>query len=91
VWLEGRKVAAIGVGARRWVSQHGLALNVDGDLAGFAAVVPCGLSDRPDGRLVDRRPELTSKGLRQRLLVAFAQRFGLTLRPPNPQEGLQGW
>ena len=91
VWLEGRKVAAIGVGARRWISQHGLALNVDGDLAGFAAVVPCGLSDRPVGRLVDWRPELTSKGLRQRLLVAFAQRFGLTLRPPNPQEGLQGW
>jgi len=91
VWLEGRKVAAIGVGARRWISQHGLALNVDGDLAGFAAVVPCGLSDRPVGRLVDWRPELTSQGLRQRLLVAFAQRFGLTLRPPNPQEGLQGW
>ena len=43
VWLEGRKVAAIGVGARRWISQHGLALNVDGNLAGFAAVVPCGL------------------------------------------------
>ncbi|MEX0588823.1 MAG: lipoyl(octanoyl) transferase LipB, partial [Cyanobium sp.] len=43
VWLEGRKVAAIGVGARRWISQHGLALNVDGDLSGFEAVVPCGL------------------------------------------------
>lgn len=91
VWLEGHKLAAIGVGAKRWISQHGLALNVDGDLAGFAAVVPCGLSDRPVGRLVDWRPELTSQGLRQRLLVAFAQRFGLTLRPPNPQEGLQGW
>ena len=49
VWLEGRKVAAIGVGARRWISQHGLALNVDADLSGFAAVVPCGLVGRPVG------------------------------------------
>lgn len=32
VWLEGRKLAAIGVGARRWISQHGLALNVNCDL-----------------------------------------------------------
>ncbi len=91
VWLEGRKVAAIGVGARRWISQHGLALNVDGDLAGFAAVVPCGLSDRPVGRLADWRPELTSQALRQPLLAALADRFGLALRPPGPQERLQGW
>jgi lipoyl(octanoyl) transferase len=91
VWLEGRKVAAIGVGARRWISQHGLALNVDGDLAGFAAVVPCGLADHPVGRLVDWRPELTSEALRQPLLAALADRFGLALRPPGPQERLQGW
>ncbi|MCP9942822.1 lipoyl(octanoyl) transferase LipB [Cyanobium sp. ATX 6E8] len=91
VWLEGRKVAAIGVGARRWISQHGLALNVDCDLAGFAAVVPCGLADHPVGRLADWRPELTSEGLRQPLLAALADRFGLALRPPKPQERLQGW
>ena len=47
VWLEGHKLAAIGVGARRWISQHGLALNVEADLAGFAQVVPCGIADRP--------------------------------------------
>ena len=86
VWLEGRKLAAIGVGARRWISQHGLALNVDCNLAGFAAVVPCGLGDRPVGRLVDWRPQLTAKAMRRPLLDAFASRFGLVLRPPGPQE-----
>ena len=91
VWLEGRKVAAIGVGARRWISQHGLALNVDASLAGFAAVVPCGLGDRPVGRLADWRPELTAQALRQPLLAAFAARFHLDLRAPGPQELLQGW
>nr|WP_254896050.1 lipoyl(octanoyl) transferase LipB [Synechococcus sp. HK05] len=91
VWLEGQKVAAIGVGARRWISQHGLALNVDADLAGFAQVVPCGIADRPVGRLLQWRPELTAGALRPLLLRCFSRRFGLRLRPPTPQEALQGW
>ena len=81
VWLEGRKLAAIGVGARRWISQHGLALNVSCDLAGFAAIVPCGISDRPVGRLIDWIPGLTTAQVRPLLLEAFAQRFGLRLQP----------
>lgn len=91
VWLEGRKLAAIGVSARRWISQHGLALNVDCDLAGFAAIVPCGIADRPVGRLSDWRPGITAAALRQRLLETFAERFQLRLRPPQPHEALQGW
>ena len=91
VWLEGRKLAAIGVGARRWISQHGLALNVEADLAGFAQVVPCGIADRLVGRLLDWRPGLTAAALRPRLLRCFSERFGLSLRPPTPQETLQGW
>lgn len=43
VWVEDRKIAAIGVGVRRWVSMHGFALNIDTDLSGFQAVVPCGI------------------------------------------------
>jgi len=39
-----RKLASIGVGLRRWVSFHGFALNVSVDLAGFGAIVPCGLA-----------------------------------------------
>jgi len=81
VWLEGRKVAAIGVGARRWISQHGVALNVDCDLAGFAAIVPCGIADRPVGRLVDWIPGLSCASVRPLLLHAVAMRFGLQLRP----------
>lgn len=38
-----RKIASIGVGIRRWVTFHGFALNVSLDLAGFDAIVPCGL------------------------------------------------
>ena len=46
-WLPSGKVAAVGVRATRWVTYHGLALNVDPDLSGFSAIVPCGIADRP--------------------------------------------
>ena len=91
VWLEGHKLAAIGVGAKRWISQHGLALNVDCNLAGFSRVVPCGLVDRSVGRLLDWRPQLSAAAVAPRLLEVFADRFGLVLRAPEPQEQLQGW
>lgn len=45
VWAAGRKLAAIGVRAQRWVSYHGLALNVAPDLGPFEAIVPCGIVD----------------------------------------------
>jgi lipoate-protein ligase B len=43
VWVEGRKVASIGVAVRRWVSYHGFALNVAPDLRHFDLIHPCGL------------------------------------------------
>jgi lipoyl(octanoyl) transferase len=50
VWVEGHKVAAIGIKVSRWVTMHGFSLNVCPDLAGFRQIVPCGISDRPVGR-----------------------------------------
>ena len=91
VWLEGRKVAAIGVGARRWISIHGLALNVDCPLDGFGAIVPCGIADQPVGRLADWRPQLAVAAVQPLLRQALADRFDLALRPPNPAERLEGW
>jgi lipoyl(octanoyl) transferase len=91
VWLEGRKLAAIGVGARRWISQHGLALNIDCPLAGYGAIVPCGIADRPVGRLADWCPGLGVEAVRPLLRTACAERLSLTLRPPEPPESLQGW
>lgn len=47
VWVDGAKIAAFGVRVRRWVSMHGLALNVRTDLSHFGLIVPCGLHGRP--------------------------------------------
>jgi lipoyl(octanoyl) transferase len=45
VWVENRKVAAIGIRATKWVTYHGIALNVVTDLSPFGHIVPCGIKD----------------------------------------------
>ena len=45
VWCNSRKIASIGVGVRQWVSMHGFAINVNGDLSPFNEITPCGIKD----------------------------------------------
>ena len=45
VWVENRKIASIGVGVRHWITMHGFALNVCGDLSPFDHIVPCGIAN----------------------------------------------
>ena len=45
VWIAERKIASIGVGVRHWITMHGFALNVCGDLSPFDAIVPCGIAN----------------------------------------------
>lgn len=46
VWVGTEKVAAIGVKASQWVTQHGFALNVNPDLSHFTGIIPCGIEDK---------------------------------------------
>jgi lipoate-protein ligase B len=55
VWIQERKIGAVGIAVRRGVSLHGCALNVDVDLRPFAAIVPCGLPGKIVTSLVKER------------------------------------
>ena len=87
VWLEGCKVAAIGVGARRWVTQHGFALNVNCNLAGFEAIVPCGISDRPVAKLSDWCSGLTVAAVQPWVERSMAAHFCLDFTPYQALRG----
>jgi lipoyl(octanoyl) transferase len=45
VWVQQRKIASMGVGVRHWITMHGFALNVCGDLSPFDQITPCGISN----------------------------------------------
>jgi len=47
VWVRGAKVAAIGIGVHKWVTFHGIALNVAPEMAHFSHIIPCGIQDKP--------------------------------------------
>lgn len=83
VWLEGRKVAAIGIKVSRWITMHGFALNVCPDLTGFEQIVPCGISDKPVGSLAQWIPGINIDEVRSKLALAFASVFGVDLVERN--------
>jgi lipoyl(octanoyl) transferase len=74
------KIAAIGVRLRRWVSFHGIAINVEPDLSHFSAIVPCGVADPRYGvtSLVDLGHPVTIADVDVALRRAFEDIFGST-------------
>ncbi|MDZ7952054.1 lipoyl(octanoyl) transferase LipB [Nostoc sp. DedQUE09] len=86
VWLQGRKVAAIGIKVSRWITMHGFALNVCPDMTGFERIVPCGISDKPVGSLAEWIPGITCQEVRFYVAQSFAEVFGVELVESQPQD-----
>ena len=77
IWVDNRKIAAIGIAVRRCITFHGLALNVNTDLSYFNRIIPCGLS-WADITSVARElgAEQNLVEVRDRFLSHFAELFG---------------
>jgi len=76
------KIAAIGVKLRRWISFHGVALNVAPDLGHFSGIVPCGVSEHGVTSLADLGLPVTLVEADAALLASFGEVFG----PAEPTE-----
>ena len=90
VWVEGRKLAAIGIKVSRWITMHGFALNVCPDLTGFQHIVPCGIADRPVGSLAQFVPEITVPAVREQVAIAFAEVMNVSLQQFSDESAMGG-
>ena len=77
VWVNGEKIAAIGVKVSKWVTMHGFALNVNTDLSKFGRIIPCGIFHKGVtslNRVLDKKIDLAD--VQQKLASSFCQVFG---------------
>jgi len=78
VWVDGKKVAAIGVHISRWVTSHGFALNHATELRYFQYIVPCGLT-----KPVTSMQELGSGSSREQVIAALSTHFARQFDQPS--------
>lgn len=76
IWLGSRKICAIGVAVRSWVTYHGFAINVNTDMRHFSGIVPCGITD---GTVTSMASELggpvDQEDVKSALAVEFQKKF----------------
>jgi lipoate-protein ligase B len=76
IWIEDRKIAAIGVAVKSWTTYHGFALNVNPDLRHFTGIVPCGITDGSVTSLEEECPSPPLMGqVKSRLILEFWKLF----------------
>ncbi len=91
VWVDGGKIASIGIAVRRWVAYHGAALNVNTDMKYFDYIVPCGLEGVrmvSMAALLERTVPL--RQVAEDAARLFGERFDLTPDPPPDAPGAGG-
>jgi len=92
VWLDAdndskaRKICAMGVRTSRWVTMHGIALNVNTDLSYFTHIVPCGIDDKAVASMQHEKGEqLLMEQVKTRFMEAFGRVFDCSLRKADQQ------
>ncbi len=79
VWIDNRKIAAIGIKVSRWVTMHGFAFNVNTDLNYFGGIIPCGIRDKDVTSLKrELGSEVDINEVKLKLVNEFEKFFGYT-------------
>lgn len=78
VWVGNRKIAAIGVSVRHWITGHGFALNIHNDLSLFRQIVPCGIEEFGVTSLQEQGIEVSVQQIAEALSNKFSDVFNAT-------------
>ena len=86
IWVENHEIGAIGINLRRWVTTHGIALNVNIDLAPFSLINPCGFTDRKATSIAEiLAREMPISEVTEKFLTRFTEVFETQLKPVENQ------
>ena len=79
VWCQNKKITSIGIGCKKWITQHGFALNVNCDLGGYKKINPCGLSSNDVGKLDEWVYGITVNEIKPLIKQCIINRFSLNI------------
>lgn len=88
VWVDGHKLAAIGIKVSRWITMHGFALNVCPDLSGFEKIVPCGIEGKPVGSMSQFLPAVDLEDVQRTIIQQFESVFDIVFNQPFSYQDL---
>ncbi|RKY51981.1 MAG: octanoyltransferase [Candidatus Neomarinimicrobiota bacterium] len=75
VWVENRKIVAIGMRVSHWVTMHGFALNVFTDLSLYDGIIPCGITTKGVTRMVDLNKDIQWEDVKLKVIDKFIEVF----------------
>jgi len=79
VWTGEKKIASIGIGVRKWISFHGLAVNVNTDLKLFSMIKPCGLDVEMTSMSQMNKNSIDIEEVKERIVASFCDNFNLSI------------
>ncbi len=75
IWVDQRKIVSIGIGVKKWVSYHGMAVNVNNDLSLFSLVKPCGLDVQMTSVSYEKESLIPMEEVKSRAVIHFSRVF----------------
>jgi len=79
VWVEKQKISSIGIGVRKWVSYHGISINVNIDLDYFKMIRPCGMDIRMTSIAKIKKKEINMDEVKEKIISHFSDQFNLSM------------
>lgn len=79
VWVKDQKIASIGIGVKKWISYHGMAININTDLRYFSMIKPCGLDVPMTSMSALKGQEFDLNSVKEQMIKCFCDHFQLEL------------